>query len=111
MLWAPESYHPHRALPLPLPLRDSEDSHHSNDQPGLLLLDEACHAQLLPRREAASDIPFYDQLEPLCPHQAAWRKNVFLFWQEERIVGWAVKLTALQVSLPNSGQSCSPNTT
>lgn len=79
MLWAPEFYHLHRALPLPLPFRVSEDSHHPKDQPGLLLLHEACHAQLLPGREAASDIPFYDQLEPLRPHQAAWRKKVFYF--------------------------------
>lgn len=40
---------------------------------GLLLLDEAWHAQLLPGREAASHVPLYDQLKPLCPHQAAYQ--------------------------------------
>lgn len=58
-------------LPLPIPWWwDPEDNHHPKDLPGLLLLDEVCGAQLLPGREAASDIPFYDQLESLCPHQA-----------------------------------------
>lgn len=43
---------------------------------GLLLLDEACHAQFLPGREGASDIPLYNQLEPLYPHQAAYELGV-----------------------------------
>lgn len=43
---------------------------------GLFLLDEVCGAQLLPGREAASDIPFYDQLESVCPHQATYEPGI-----------------------------------
>lgn len=56
---------------LPLSLGGLEGSHYPRSQPGPLLLDEAVHAQLLPGRKAAPDIPLDDQLEPLCPHQAA----------------------------------------
>lgn len=67
----------HRQKALPDPSETQGVATTPGSQPGLLLLDEACHVQLLIGREVASDIPLYDQLELLCPYQAAWREKVF----------------------------------